>query len=344
MKLDRKLDKILLLATVFLISLTVGMCVSRNTMPTFAEGEDMVFVESEEHFVTFFDNGEKLTVKTDAVTVGEALERAGITVNASDIVEPKVTTVIDMNNFYVNIYRSRPAVVKDGVVEHYVMTASYDPRRIAEDAGVTVYDGDEIELARNVNFLETGAAEMYVLTRNGGRTVTVEEEVPFGETEVYDYNLASGTREVRSYGEVGAKTLTYEVMYVDGVEAARELVSEVVTREPVDRVVAVGAKKSVRPEWETCANWARQAGVSEDVLGLALDLIYHESGCRVDARNASTGAYGIPQALPGSKMASAGADWETNPVTQIRWMTGYVTGRYGGWAQAVEFWYSHGWY
>ena len=98
------------------------------------------------------------------------------------------------------------------------------------------------------------------------------------------------------------------------------------------------------PDRTSCAGWARQAGVGEAELSLALDLIYHESGCRVDARNVNSGAYGIPQALPGSKMAAYGDDWETNPVTQIKWMAGYVTGRYGGWAQAVEFWYSHGWY
>ena len=82
--------------------------------------------------------------------------------------------------------------------------------------------------------------------------------------------------------------------------------------------------------------------MSEADLAAAIDIIYRESGCRVDAQNPS-GAYGIPQALPGSKMASAGADWETNPVTQIRWMAGYVS-RYGGWQGALEFWYSHGWY
>ena len=76
---------------------------------------------------------------------------------------------------------------------------------------------------------------------------------------------------------------------------------------------------------------------------MALTLIYRESGCRFDAANAS-GAYGIPQALPGSKMASAGADWQTNPVTQIRWMIGYVTGRYGGWNQAWNFWQARRWY
>jgi hypothetical protein len=54
-----------------------------------------------------------------------------------------------------------------------------------------------------------------------------------------------------------------------------------------------------------------------------------ESGWRVNAYNASSGAYGIPQSLPGSKMASAGADWETNPATQISWGLGYIAGRYG---------------
>ena len=121
------------------------------------------------------------------------------------------------------------------------------------------------------------------------------------------------------------------------------MIGEEIIREPVDRVVAIGVKKSIPPEWGSCADWARAAGVSEADLSAALDLIYHESGCRVDAANAS-GAYGIPQALPGSKMASVGSDWATNPVTQIKWMIGYVNGRYGGWQQALDYWYSHGWY
>ena len=54
-----------------------------------------------------------------------------------------------------------------------------------------------------------------------------------------------------------------------------------------------------------------------------------ESGWRVNADNPSSSAYGIPQALPGSKMATAGADWATNPVTQIRWGLGYIQDRYG---------------
>ena len=54
----------------------------------------------------------------------------------------------------------------------------------------------------------------------------------------------------------------------------------------------------------------------------------HESGWSATAANPD-GAYGIPQALPGSKMASAGADWQTNAATQIRWGLGYIKGLYG---------------
>lgn len=69
-----------------------------------------------------------------------------------------------------------------------------------------------------------------------------------------------------------------------------------------------------------------------------------ESGWRVNAYNASSGAYGIPQALPGSKMGSAGADWETNPATQISWGLGYIGGRYGTPCGAWGHSQSVGWY
>jgi hypothetical protein len=75
-----------------------------------------------------------------------------------------------------------------------------------------------------------------------------------------------------------------------------------------------------------------------------LDSIWsRESGWRVTAANAS-GAYGIPQALPGSKMATAGPDWQTNATTQIKWGLGYIKDRYGSPCNAWAFWQGHGWY
>jgi hypothetical protein len=76
-----------------------------------------------------------------------------------------------------------------------------------------------------------------------------------------------------------------------------------------------------------------------------LDSIYvNESGWNVHADNPSSSAYGIPQALPGSKMSSAGSDWQDNPATQIRWGLGYIKARYGTPCNAWGFKQAHGWY
>jgi hypothetical protein len=78
-------------------------------------------------------------------------------------------------------------------------------------------------------------------------------------------------------------------------------------------------------------------------FGCLEDLWNRESGWRYDAENAS-GAYGIPQALPGSKMASAGPDWQTNPATQIRWGLTYIKQIYGNPCSAWAFEEANGYY
>lgn len=78
---------------------------------------------------------------------------------------------------------------------------------------------------------------------------------------------------------------------------------------------------------------------------LALEALWtRESGWNHLAVNSSSGATGIPQALPGDKMATAGADWATNPYTQIRWGVAYIQSRYGTPASAWDFWQSNNWY
>lgn len=77
----------------------------------------------------------------------------------------------------------------------------------------------------------------------------------------------------------------------------------------------------------------------------ALDNLWtRESGWNERAQNPSSGAYGIPQALPGEKMASCGDDWRTNPATQICWGLGYIKDRYGGPNGAWAFFQANGWY
>ena len=85
-------------------------------------------------------------------------------------------------------------------------------------------------------------------------------------------------------------------------------------------------------------------GYSADQFSCLDSLWSSESGWRVNADNPSSSAYGIPQALPGSKMSSEGADWATNPVTQIRWGLGYIQDRYGSPCGAWSFKQGRGWY
>ncbi|MGV9252184.1 aggregation-promoting factor C-terminal-like domain-containing protein [Streptomyces sp. NPDC003697] len=74
------------------------------------------------------------------------------------------------------------------------------------------------------------------------------------------------------------------------------------------------------------------------------NIVDHESSWNYRAVNASSGAYGLFQALPGSKMESAGSDWRSNPATQIKWGLNYMDSRYGSPCEAWSFWQANHWY
>ncbi|WP_405950310.1 lytic transglycosylase domain-containing protein [Streptomyces prunicolor] len=74
------------------------------------------------------------------------------------------------------------------------------------------------------------------------------------------------------------------------------------------------------------------------------NIVDHESSWNYRAVNASSGAYGLFQALPGSKMSSVGSDWQTNPATQIKWGLNYMDSRYGSPCEAWSFWQANSWY
>jgi len=88
---------------------------------------------------------------------------------------------------------------------------------------------------------------------------------------------------------------------------------------------------------------ARQM-VPADQFQCFSNIVNHESTWNYRAQNPSSGAYGLVQALPGSKMASAGADWQTNPATQIKWGLNYMNSRYDSPCGAWAFWQANNWY
>ena len=108
-------------------------------------------------------------------------------------------------------------------------------------------------------------------------------------------------------------------------------------------LIAAGPSQAATPTSSAQATAKKMIGDSAEYQCFS-KIVDHESGWNVNATNASSGAYGLVQALPGSKMASAGSDWQTNPATQIKWGLGYIKGRYDTPCNAWQHSEDHGWY
>ena len=128
----------------------------------------------------------------------------------------------------------------------------------------------------------------------------------------------------------------------NGKEVSRKKINETEIKAAKKQIEIIGIKVNLPAGSHT--DWMIAAGIPAGDHGAANAIIGQESGWRVNATNKSSGAYGIPQALPGSKMASAGADWQTNPITQLKWMNSYVIGRYKSWQGAYKHKQQTGWY
>lgn len=216
---------------------------------------------------------------------------------------------------------------------------------------------------------------------DGAHDVTMFSVKRDGE-RVHSVVLGENTVAARpAVREVGVKPVSPEVLVAAGVDPASPVSEEtdsagVVTaryraplysltsREDVDRLLgkisstgdatdAQGASAggvspaSSAPAFNPSgskADWMRAAGISGSDFGYVDYIISHESGWNYHAVNRSSGAYGLPQSLPAGKLASAGADWRDNPVTQLRWAHNYAVGRYGSWEAAYRFWTVNHWW
>jgi uncharacterized protein YabE (DUF348 family) len=187
--------------------------------------------------------------------------------------------------------------------------------------------------------------------RTGVKTETVNEEIAMPIQSLNDDNLAYGTSAVRQQGSPGQQVVTYQVSITNNVETGRNVIQKVVNRQPVTQIVVVGTSLSgIKGDMAL-------AGIAPGDYQYVDYIVSRESGwCPTKAQGQyggcppysgsvpSYGGYGLCQSTPGSKMASAGADWATNPITQLKWCSGYAIGRYGSWAAAYNHWVSyHNW-
>ena len=189
------------------------------------------------------------------------------------------------------------------------------------------------------------------VVRDGTGIQSTTQAIAMPVQYVDDNSLAYGTFAVRQAGSTGQEVLTYNVTVKGGKVVSSTLVQTVVTVQPVTEIEARGTNLS-----GIKGDMAR-AGISPDDYQYADYIISHESGwCPTKAQGEyggcpayagyvpSTGGYGLCQATPGAKMASAGADWATNPITQLEWCSGYAESRYGGWYNAYLHWTAdHNW-
>jgi hypothetical protein len=171
------------------------------------------------------------------------------------------------------------------------------------------------------------------------------------QAAIEDYLAAQHGREIA--GRAATQTL------LDQQVAAGRAHAALLAKQAAARQAAQQAKAAQRPRIQQMA--AQQPAASGSPQSIAQTLLGSfgwsssqfsclqplwagESGWSVTASNPSSGAYGIPQALPGSKMASAGPDWQTNPATQIKWGLGYIKSTYGSPCAAWSHEQSDGWY
>jgi uncharacterized protein YabE (DUF348 family) len=288
-------------------------------------------------------DGQERTLWTTARTVGDVVDELGL--RSSRASASRSATV---GRGVLRLSTPKDVRVAIDGATHDVHTTASTVREVLAEAGVVLGDHDLVSVPLDAAAVD-GLVVMVtrVTTQVGSQTVTV----PYKTVKKDDSSILRGTEVVASAGQEGREVETYEAYLVDGVEIGRTVLTHSVLASPVDRVIKVGTQQL--PQVAAVAPGTARAIGLDMVLARGWDqqqyacldsLWTRESNWRVNAANKSTGAYGIPQALPGSKMASAGSDWQTNPATQIAWGLGYIANRYGDPCGAWSHFTSHGWY
>jgi Transglycosylase SLT domain. len=188
---------------------------------------------------------------------------------------------------------------------------------------------------------------------------TLLADIPAGQqAQVQTASLTQQADAQASAAEAAAKTSAEEsarIQAAKDAKAKKQAAEDKLEKERQEKADA--AERASRSSLRDASSFAAQSSYSvSDVQAMARsmmpgdqfqcfsNIVNHESGWNYRATNASSGAYGLVQALPGSKMASAGADWMTNPATQIKWGLSYMNNRYQSPCGAWSFWQANHWY
>lgn len=300
--------------------------------------------------VKLVDGDRTLTVFTAQQAPRLVALEAGLEIFAEDEItfERLETNVLESSvSEQLSIVRSVPVQLSVyGTVKALRSTAPTVEQLLIEQ-GVMPEEDDTVQPTADTS-LSSGL--LIALNRPGVQTLAVSEAIPFDTERIDDDTIQAGRTQVQRAGVAGERAVIYEIEQEDGVETSRREIQTIVVREPVNEVLLRGTKittPSFNPSVTVAGDKAAlmaAAGIAESDYGFVDFIVSHESGWRPGAVNSSSGAYGLCQSLPASKMASAGPDYLTNPVTQLRWCSGYAQGRYGGWSGAYNAWLAQRWW
>lgn len=299
--------------------------------------------------VTIIDGTLRKKVMSAYQTPKQIVQHAAMTLRDEDITTVGASTdlVADGAGLQLTIKRATPVTFVLYGKQVAAYTQAKTVGEMLNQKGVKLGKDDTVSTDARAPISAGMTIEVW---RNGKQTVTEEQQIAFPVQQIKDADQPTGYKNVKTPGVNGTKEVTYEIEMQNGKEVSRHEIQSVTSKEPVEQIEVIGTKSVLPPG--SHQDWMAAAGISSSDYGYVEYIVNHEGGwepCKVQggAINCSYGGsmgYGIVQATPGSKMVSAGDDWRTNPITQLRWATGYAVGRYGSWSGAYNHWLaSHNW-
>lgn len=243
-------------------------------------------------------------------------------------------------------------------------TQSKDVSGLLAEIGINPNSSDSVTPEKST-LLKDGMSVF--VTKQGSGVLSQEEVIDYSKQIQEDKNANIGYKKVLQNGANGKKIVFYEL---DKNTGSKTKILETVTLNPIDEIVVKGTKAIFAnyneegiPARVFCGspkqgNWknisitnaavgkslAAERGWTGSEFDALLELFACESSWNERAGNPYSGAYGIPQAWPANKMASFGEDYETNPLTQLRWGLNYIAVRYGTPSEALAFHYRKNYY
>jgi len=302
--------------------------------------------------VTIVDHGKKTFAFTAAKTPRSIVKQANIEVYPEDRLD-----LLPVQNFLVEGSIGERVVVKRATAVNLnlygtqlnLRTQAETVADLLKEKNIKLEPGDTVQPVASAKL--TSNDQVFVL-RGGIKIEFAEEEVAMPRQIVEDGSLSFGTQVLRQQGTTGRRLVTYQV---DANTGEKKKIQEVTIVEAVPHIIARGKAVQIPDDKQVVM---AAAGIAPSDYPYVDFILSHESGWCPTKLQGQIGycppyapeslpnhlGYGLGQATPGSKMSSFGADWKTNPITQIKWATSYVNGRYKSWEAAYNFWQNNHWW